>query len=136
MTVSPLAGKPAEPSTLVNVPKLIAAYYTETPDPSIPVQHISFDRHDYLNAYISDLVNVMDLDAIRGSKISMGVDPPCGAGVHYWAPMAEQLQQRQKMLRWQFLLRRSTLLWSTCLKDILNIIKINLSGSSKKDAVH
>ena len=57
MKVSPLAGKPAEPSMLVNVPKLITGYYTETPDPSISVQYISFDRHDYLNAYISDLVN-------------------------------------------------------------------------------
>ena len=54
MTVSPLAGKPAEPSTLVNVPKLITAYYTETPDSSIPEQRISFDRHDYLNTCISD----------------------------------------------------------------------------------
>jgi hypothetical protein len=42
MKVSPLAGKPAEPSMLVNVPKLITAYYTETPDPSIPEQRISF----------------------------------------------------------------------------------------------
>ena len=30
MKVSPLAGKPAEPSMLVNVPKLITAYYTES----------------------------------------------------------------------------------------------------------
>src|ERR1041385_266954 len=42
MKISPLAGKPAEPSTLVNVPKLITAYYTEIPDPSIPAQRVSF----------------------------------------------------------------------------------------------
>jgi len=46
-------------------------------------------RHDYLNAYISDLANVIDMDAIRGAKISLGVDPLGGAGVHYWAPIAE-----------------------------------------------
>ena len=47
-------------------------------------------RHDYLNAYISDLGNVIDMDAIRGAKISLGVDPLGGAGVHYWAPIAER----------------------------------------------
>ena len=47
-------------------------------------------RHDYLNSYITDLVNVLDMDAIRGAKISLGVDPLGGAGVHYWAPIAER----------------------------------------------
>ena len=47
-------------------------------------------RHDYLNAYITDLANVLDMDAIRGAKISLGVDPLGGAGVHYWAPIAER----------------------------------------------
>jgi len=47
-------------------------------------------RHDYLNAYITDLANVIDMDAIRAVKISMGVDPLGGAGVHYWGPIAER----------------------------------------------
>jgi phosphoglucomutase len=47
-------------------------------------------RHDYLNAYINDLANVIDMDAIRGAKIAMGVDPLGGAGVHYWRPIAER----------------------------------------------
>jgi phosphoglucomutase len=47
-------------------------------------------RHDYLDAYISDLANVVDMEAIRGSKISLGVDPLGGAGVHYWGPIAER----------------------------------------------
>ncbi len=47
-------------------------------------------RHDYLNAYITDLANVIDMDVIRGAKISLGVDPLGGAGVHYWAPIAER----------------------------------------------
>jgi len=47
-------------------------------------------RHDYLNAYITDLADVIDMDAIRGAKISLGVDPLGGAGVHYWAPIAER----------------------------------------------
>src|SRR5438876_11659993 len=47
-------------------------------------------QHDYLTAYISDLGNVIDMNAIRGAKISLGVDPLGGAGVHYWGPIAER----------------------------------------------
>ena len=47
-------------------------------------------RHDYLNAYISDLDNVLDMDAIRGANLSLGVDPLGGAGVHYWGAIAER----------------------------------------------
>jgi phosphoglucomutase len=47
-------------------------------------------RHDYLNAYITDLAYVIDMDTIRGANISMGVDPLGGAGVHYWEPIAER----------------------------------------------
>jgi len=47
-------------------------------------------RHDYLNTYIVDLGNVIDMDAIRGANISLGVDPLGGAGVHYWGPIAER----------------------------------------------
>ncbi len=42
MKISPLAGKQAPTSLLVNVPSLINAYYTEQPDPSIPVQRVEF----------------------------------------------------------------------------------------------
>jgi phosphoglucomutase len=47
-------------------------------------------RHDYLNTYVADLANVLDMDAIRDEKINMGVDPLGGAGVHYWGPIAER----------------------------------------------
>jgi phosphoglucomutase len=46
--------------------------------------------HDFLNAYVSDLGNVIDMDAIRGSHIRMGVDPLGGAGVHYWPAIADR----------------------------------------------
>ena len=47
-------------------------------------------RHDYLNAYTADLANVLDMDAIRGAKLRMAVDPLGGAGVHYWGRIAER----------------------------------------------
>ncbi len=46
--------------------------------------------HDYLDAYIGDLTNVIDMEAIRGAKISIGADPLGGAGVHYWGPIAKR----------------------------------------------
>ncbi len=47
-------------------------------------------RHDYLDAYVADLGSVIDMDAIRDAKIRIGVDPLGGAGVHYWARIAER----------------------------------------------
>jgi phosphoglucomutase len=46
--------------------------------------------HDYVEAYVGDLENVIDMEIIRGSKIRLGVDPLGGAGVHYWARIAER----------------------------------------------
>jgi phosphoglucomutase len=63
------------------------------------IQRISFEkamkaptthRYDYLNAYVNDLGNVLDMEAIRNSTIRLGVDPLGGAGVHYWGPIAEK----------------------------------------------
>ena len=47
-------------------------------------------RHDFLNRYVNDLGAVIDMEAIRGAHIRLGVDPLGGAGVHYWGPIAER----------------------------------------------
>ncbi|OYV86893.1 MAG: phosphoglucomutase, alpha-D-glucose phosphate-specific [Planctomycetia bacterium 21-64-5] len=47
-------------------------------------------RHDFKNAYIDDLAQVLDLDVIAGSGLRMGVDPLGGAGVHYWQAIADR----------------------------------------------
>lgn len=63
------------------------------------VQRISYEealcvssthRQDLMTAYIEDLQNVIDMDILRSSKISIGIDPLGGAGVHYWGPIAER----------------------------------------------
>jgi phosphoglucomutase len=46
--------------------------------------------HDFVTEYVGDLAAVIDVDAIRDSKIQLGVDPLGGAGVHYWGPIAER----------------------------------------------
>jgi phosphoglucomutase len=47
-------------------------------------------HHDFLGNYIEDLEHVVDLDVIRGAGVRLGVDPLGGAGVHYWAAIAER----------------------------------------------
>ena len=42
MSIDPRAGKLATPDMLVNVPKLIAAYYEEKPDVSVATQKVAF----------------------------------------------------------------------------------------------
>ncbi len=49
-------------------------------------------RYDYLNTYVNDLKNVIDMRHLRGEKIKLGVDPLGGAGVHYWKKIAERYQ--------------------------------------------
>jgi len=47
-------------------------------------------EHDFVDAYVGDLGSIIDFDAIRSAGVRMGVDPLGGAGVHYWAPIAER----------------------------------------------
>ncbi|HEX3177242.1 MAG TPA: phosphoglucomutase (alpha-D-glucose-1,6-bisphosphate-dependent) [Methylomirabilota bacterium] len=47
-------------------------------------------RHDYVSAYVDDLASVVDLEAMRGAAIRLGVDPLGGAGVRYWPRIAER----------------------------------------------
>ena len=47
-------------------------------------------KHDFLSLYVSDLNNVVDMNAVRDSKIKLGVDPLGGAGIDYWPRIAEQ----------------------------------------------
>src|SRR5580698_2272022 len=42
-------------------------------------------RHDYMNAYVEDLPNVVDIHAIRAEGVRIGADPLGGASVDYWA---------------------------------------------------
>ena len=46
--------------------------------------------HDYRDGYITDLENVIDFPVIRGSSVHIAVDPLGGAGVHYWAAIADR----------------------------------------------
>ena len=45
---------------------------------------------DYVESYVADLANVIDFGVLRGSSLSLGVDPLGGAGVKYWGRIAER----------------------------------------------
>ena len=47
------------------------------------------ETYDFRRNYVEDLVNIIDIDAIRASGIHIGADPLGGASVHYWALIAE-----------------------------------------------
>ena len=47
-------------------------------------------RHDFLGTYVEALDQVVDMALIRAAKVRIGVDPMGGAGVHYWAAIAER----------------------------------------------
>ena len=54
------------------------------------LQAATTHRHDYLNNYVRDLGNVIDMQAIADSGLRLGVDPLGGAGARYWPAIAEQ----------------------------------------------
>ena len=47
-------------------------------------------EHDYIGPYVADLVNVVDMEAIRAAGLKIGADPMGGAGIAYWEPIAER----------------------------------------------
>ncbi len=58
----------------------------------VPFEAVSADvgRYDFLDAYVSELDQVLDMDAIRAAGVRIGADPLGGASVDYWAAIAER----------------------------------------------
>jgi phosphoglucomutase len=86
VSISPNAGKPADPSILVNVPRLVAAYYTERPDPSVREQRVSFGTSGHRGSSLMSGFNEWHVLAIAqsicryrtlhgiGGPLFMGID--------------------------------------------------------------
>ena len=47
-------------------------------------------RHDYVRSYVDDLSSAVDLEAVRGAGLRIGVDPLGGSTVGYWGRIAER----------------------------------------------
>ena len=57
--------KPAGPSILVNVPKLVTAYYTQIPDPSVPEQRVALGTSGHRDSAIATTFNELLIGAIN-----------------------------------------------------------------------
>ena len=64
MTVHPRAGKPAEPSMLVNVPRLMTAYYTTRPDPTDRAQRVAFGTSGHRGSALEGSFNEAHILAV------------------------------------------------------------------------
>jgi phosphoglucomutase len=51
---------------------------------AVAIKAASTHQEDFVVPYVNDLRHVVDMDAIRGAGLSLGVDPLGGASVHYW----------------------------------------------------
>ncbi|MBC8073787.1 MAG: phosphoglucomutase (alpha-D-glucose-1,6-bisphosphate-dependent) [Deltaproteobacteria bacterium] len=47
-------------------------------------------QHDFVTPYVAALGEIIDMPAIAAAKLSIGVDPMGGAGIHFWGPIAER----------------------------------------------
>ncbi|MEO8627073.1 MAG: phosphoglucomutase (alpha-D-glucose-1,6-bisphosphate-dependent) [Betaproteobacteria bacterium] len=85
MTVSPFAGKPAQPAMLVNVPRLITAYYTGVPDPSVSTQRIAFGTSGHRGSSFDNSFNEWHVLAITQAicryRNEQGIDGPLFLGI-------------------------------------------------------
>jgi phosphoglucomutase len=85
MKVSPLAGKPIEKSQLVNVPKLVTAYFTGKPDPAIALQRVSFGTSGHRGSAFDNAFNEWHILAITQAiclyRKSKGIDGPLFLGI-------------------------------------------------------
>jgi phosphoglucomutase len=84
MPVSPLAGKPADPATLVNVPRLVTAYYTERPDPAVPAERVVFGTSGHRGSSFDRAFNEAHILAITQAiceyRKAHGIDGPLFIG--------------------------------------------------------
>ena len=64
MTISPLAGKPAPAGILVDVPRLITAYYAEVPDPAVPAERVAFGTSGHRGSSFNRAFNERHILAI------------------------------------------------------------------------
>ncbi len=85
MKISPSAGKPADDSILVNIPKLITAYYSDKPDPAIPAQRVAFGTSGHRGSSFACSFNEWHILAISQSiclyRRQQKIDGPLFLGI-------------------------------------------------------
>lgn len=84
-SISPLAGKTLDPSLLVDVPRLVTAYFTGRPDPANPAQRVAFGTSGHRGSAFDDSFNEAHVLAISPAicqfRHASGIDGPLFAGM-------------------------------------------------------
>jgi phosphoglucomutase len=85
MNISPHAGKPADQFPLVNGPRLITAYYAETPDPSVPAERVFFGASGHRGSSLLQSLNEWHILAISQAialyRKQQSIDGPLHLGM-------------------------------------------------------
>src|ERR1700689_418792 len=85
MNPSPLAGKPAPAAILVNVPRLITAYYALRPDAAIRAQRVAFGTSGHRGSALDTAFNEAHIVAITQAiclyRARQGIDGPLYLGI-------------------------------------------------------
>src|SRR6266704_1921145 len=85
MAISPLAGKPVDPSMLINVPRLVTVYYTGRPDPSVPGQRVVFGTSGHRGCSLDNAFNEAHILAITQAiclyRHQQSIDGPLYIGI-------------------------------------------------------
>jgi phosphoglucomutase len=83
--ISPLAGKTIDPSLLVNVPRLVTAYFAGRPDPKIPAQRVAFGTSGHRGSAFNNSFNENHILAISQAicdyRAGAGIDGPLFIGI-------------------------------------------------------
>jgi phosphoglucomutase len=83
--INPHAGKTADPSMLVNVPRLVTSYFTGKPDPSIPAQRVAFGTSGHRGSALNNAFNEAHILAISQAlcevRRARGITGPLFAGI-------------------------------------------------------
>jgi phosphoglucomutase len=85
VSISPLAGKPVDPSMLVNVPELITAYFVHAPDPAVSAERVSFGTSGHRGSALKKGFNEAHILAISQAiclyRRSQHIDGPLFLGM-------------------------------------------------------
>ncbi|MCB0077804.1 MAG: phosphoglucomutase (alpha-D-glucose-1,6-bisphosphate-dependent) [Anaerolineales bacterium] len=85
MPLSPLAGTPAPPELLINTPRLMAAYYSQCPDPADVAQRVSFGTSGHRGSSLDNSFNedhiLATSQAIAEYRAAQGIDGPLHIGM-------------------------------------------------------
>ncbi len=83
--INPLAGKPADPSMLANIPRLVTAYFAGRPDPSVSAQRVAFGTSGHRGSALNHAFNENHILAISQAlcdhRSQVGLSGPLFVGI-------------------------------------------------------